>query len=142
MPMRKWLGRPKKCPGTAEVSYSVRSRARKSSTLPFVSRRMAVVPNSVRGEEMPSCLARNSFKQRAVGFYNLACALADLLQMFQGDDTQQFGGMRRDGRKQVVQPPHGARQIGLRQNPSAAQAAQTVNLGQTAGDDELRAQMI
>ena len=29
MPTRKWLGRPKKCPGTAEVSYSVRSRVRK-----------------------------------------------------------------------------------------------------------------
>ena len=31
---------------------------------------------------------------------------------------------------------------GSRQNPSTAQAAQAVNLGQAAGDDELRSQMI
>ncbi len=79
-------------------------------------------------------------QQRAVSFYNFAAAFADLVQMLQRHDAQQFGGMRRDGRKQVIQPPHGACQAGLSQDPATAQAAQAVNLGQTAGDDELRSQ--
>ena len=50
--------------------------------------------------------------------------------------------MRRYGREQVVEPPHGTSQVGLRQNPAAAKAAEAVDLGQAAGDDELRSELI
>ena len=142
MPIRKWLGRSKKCPGTAEVSYSMRRRVRKSSTLPWARRKMAVVPNSVRGVETASRLSRNSRSSaRSASTIFLAHSRMDS-RFSKRHDAQQFRGVGRDGREQVVQPPHGARQIGLCQNPSTAQAAQAVHFGQTAGDNELRAQMV
>src|ERR1035437_6218060 len=81
-------------------------------------------------------------QQRAVGFYNLTSVFADMVKIFQCHDTQQLGRVRRDGREQVVQPPHGTSQVRIRQNPPTAKAAQPVHLGQTGGDDELRSQVI
>src|SRR5258708_25579807 len=49
--------------------------------------------------------------------------------------------MRRNYAEQIVQAPDLAREIGLRQNPPAAQPAQSVNLRQTAGGNELAAQV-
>src|SRR5437763_15302858 len=65
-----------------------------------------------------------------------------MVKIFQCYDTQQLGRMRRYGREQVVQPPHGTSQVGLRQNPPAAKAAEAVDLGQTGSDDELRSELI
>src|ERR1039458_7513200 len=50
--------------------------------------------------------------------------------------------MRGNRSKQIVQPPHSPRQIGLCQNPSAAQPAQAVYFRQAVGHDELRTKMI
>ena len=49
--------------------------------------------------------------------------------------------MHRRRREQIVHPPHGARQLRLRQNPPAAQPAHPVHLRQAAGHHELRAQV-
>ena len=62
-------------------------------------------PNSVRGADNARCSRRNSVSKARSASTTPASPLADHIQMLEGRDTHQFGGMRRNHSEQVVQPP-------------------------------------
>ena len=77
----------------------------------------------------------------AVGVEARAHVPPDPLQLPERDHAEQFGGVRRDAAEQVVHPPHRCGQPRLGDNPSAAQAAQSVHLRQARRDDKVIAQV-
>src|ERR1041385_1381768 len=61
--------------------------------------------------------------------------------MLERTDANHFAGMNRRCTVKIIQAAHLPREIWLRHNPTTSQAADTVNFCQTAGHNELRAEM-
>ena len=62
---------------------------------------------------------------------------ADAVELVEGDDAQALGGVRGDDAEEVVEPPHPAREVGVRDRPAAPQARQAVGLRQAGRHHEL-----
>ena len=75
-------------------------------------------------------------EQGAIGGEKLAGAFAELFEMVEGHHGEAFGGMRAGGGEQIIEEPHAASKIGSGENPATPQAAQAVDLGETAGNDK------
>src|SRR6184192_1692788 len=75
-------------------------------------------------------------EQGAIGGEERAGAFAEFLEMIEGHDGEALRGVRAGGGEEIVEEPYTAGKAGSGENPAAAQAAETINLGEAAGDDK------
>src|SRR5215472_12489559 len=79
---------------------------------------------------------QEAVEERAVGGEERARAFPQLFQVVESHHGEALGGVRAGGGEEIVEEPDAAGQIGGSKNPAAAQAAEAIHFGETAGDDE------
>src|SRR5271157_1930611 len=77
----------------------------------------------------------------SVRVQELPGASSHSVEIVERDHAEQLRRMRRLHAVEVVDVPHALRQLGSGQHPATSQAAQPVRLGQTAGYQEVLAQV-
>ena len=75
-------------------------------------------------------------EQGAIGGEERAGPFAEFLEMIEGHDGEALRGVRAGGGEEIGEEPYTAGKAGSGENPAAAQAAETINLGEAAGDDK------
>src|SRR5262249_11627962 len=84
---------------------------------------------------------KHLFEQGRICVENGPGSARDFFEVLESYDADQLGQMGGDNSIQVIQSPHSVCKLWRRQDPPAAQSAQPIYLGQTAGDDEMLSQM-
>src|SRR5271154_1214561 len=76
-----------------------------------------------------------------VGFDEGVSTSGEFVDLLDRDHAEQFANMDMVCREEIVEPPNPRRELWLGEDPSAAQAAQSVGLSEAAGDDELASEV-
>ena len=106
---------------------------RKISALPFRNRTNEVVPQSVCTAESAGCCAKKSRSNLRSASTMSACPFAKQIQVLECHDAEKLAWINRRCGIEIIQALHLPGEIGMRQDPSAAQSADAINFSQTAG---------
>lgn len=74
--------------------------------------------------------------ETAVLVQDSAGAFAEERKSFEGEESEPLGGMRGDDAEEIVEAVHAPGEVGAGQDPAAAEAGESVHLGQAAGDED------
>jgi len=75
--------------------------------------------------------------QSAIGGKQITGAITNPIEIIERNRSEKFGWVYGTAIGEVNDLPHALDELRLRQNPSAADAAQAVSFGEAAGDDEV-----
>ena len=70
-----------------------------------------------------------------------ARVVGDFVEMVESNHAKQFGHVRRDDAVKIIDAPHAFGERRRSENPSTAQAGKAESFRETAGDNEILAQM-